>query len=872
VRQAVSLAGRRRSRLGGGILLFGIAVTLILVAGAVSLILDRRAHELAAAEKDAASLALALGEQTSRTFQAVDIVLRHVAETVRVEGATSPAALTVFMGTPAVHDMLSTQIVGLGQLDAVSIADSDGRLVNGSRTWPSPPINVADRDYFVALRDTPSLETFISVPVQTRIAGIWTIFVARRLAAPDGSFLGLAVGAIRLDYFEDFYRAVSDAEGRGVTLRRRDGALLARHPRFGNSAATSIGDEQMFRTIREGAVTARSFTASPADGIRRLRVARALKDVPLVLVVSMEASAIDAEWWPEALYIGGGALTAAAALLLAAILLARQIRRREDSETALAATLEHMSQGIMMIDRDGRIPVCNRRTMEMLDLPADLMTANPRLIDVAKHQIAQDEFGPDGSVNHEMVRRLLSIGGVWSVPHTYERQRPDGTTIEILTIPLPGGGAVRTFTDVTYARMREAALRRVVEKNDAAEAALRQHRDDLEREVAARTDELAASEARLREGIETIPEGFVLFDAEDRLVLCNTAYRDIYGFTKATVKPGVSFVALTRDLVERGFYAGGEDTDSLLAARLAQHQATTSVDHHFDQHLSNGRWIEFHERRTGDGGIVGLRIDVTEARRQEAAEREREKLASLGQLAGGVAHEINNLLQPALTFPDLIRDRLPPEDLESREDLELVLDSVRKAREIVRNILLFSRKQEPTLETADLAVETDNALKFIRGLLPPGISLRPNIGLAGVMAAVNKTQLTQVLTNLVVNAAHATGGRGTIEVSLGQARPSTDQAGALGIEAGAVYLTLAVADNGTGMDGSTLSHIFEPFFTTKPLGEGTGLGLSVVFGILRSWKGAIAVDSTVGSGTVFTLYIPMVDQDQPTYGTAEIAA
>ena len=137
------------------------------------------------------------------------------------------------------------------------------------------------------------------------------------------------------------------------------------------------------------------------------------------------------------------------------------------------------------------------------------------------------------------------------------------------------------------------------------------------------------------------------------------------------------------------------------------------------------------------------------------------------------------------------------------------------------------------------------------------------------MAAVNKTQLTQVLTNLVLNAAHATGNRGTIEVTLGQARPSAAEAEKLEIAAGAAYLTLAVADNGTGMDAATVARIFEPFFTTKPLGEGTGLGLSVVFGILRGWQGAIAVDSTVGTGTVFTLYIPLLDQ--PT-SPAEIAA
>jgi signal transduction histidine kinase len=276
--------------------------------------------------------------------------------------------------------------------------------------------------------------------------------------------------------------------------------------------------------------------------------------------------------------------------------------------------------------------------------------------------------------------------------------------------------------------------------------------------------------------------------------------------------------------------------------------------------------------RRSDEKEAELELARTEGRRRDAIMAEQDKSAALGRLAGGVAHEINNLLQPAIIFPELVRDRLPPEDIESREDLDLVLESVRKAREIVRNILLYSRKQEPALETVDLAAEIAKALAFVHGLLPPGISLQRHIEAAEVMAAINKTQLTQVLTNLVINAAHASGDHGTIDVTFGRMRPSAEQAEALEIEAGALYLTLAVADNGTGMDASTVTRIFEPFFTTKPLGVGTGLGLSVVFGILKSWKGAIAVDSALGRGTVFTLYIPMADQQGPVETAAPIAA
>lgn len=391
---------------------------------------------------------------------------------------------------------------------------------------------------------------------------------------------------------------------------------------------------------------------------------------------------------------------------------------------------------------------------------------------------------------------------------------------------------------------------------------LQAHRDNLEQEVADRTADLFDSEARLMDAIETLPDGFVLFDAEDRLVICNAAFRALSSVYAEHARPGVTFDELIRRVAEQhGFRnANGGSTETWLQERIASHRAVGRNAVSTEQHQSaDGRWVEVRERRTREGGIVGLRIDVTDSRRRAAAEREQDKLASLGQLAGGVAHEINNLLQPALTFADLMRDRLPADDIEGREDLDLVLTSVRKAREIVRNILLYSRKQEVTLEATDLAEATGTALAFIHGLLPPSILLHSRLDWQGGRAAINKTQLTQVLTNLVLNAAHASGNRGTIEITAGQSTPSLTDAEALGLSANIPYMLLNVTDQGAGMDAATTARIFEPFFTTKPQGEGTGLGLSVVFGILRSWKGAIAVRSRPGAGTVFTLYIPLLE-------------
>lgn len=400
-------------------------------------------------------------------------------------------------------------------------------------------------------------------------------------------------------------------------------------------------------------------------------------------------------------------------------------------------------------------------------------------------------------------------------------------------------------------------LRQQIGRRRTAQAELQRHRDDLEREVKKRTMALVASEARLAEAVETLPEGFVWFDANDRLVICNEAFRNISPEIERLAKPGISYAELTRMAAQNGLYAPIADLDAWVEDRIKAHQSVGREPVRSEYRTAQGRWIEVQERRTRDGGVVGLRMDVTDARRREASLAEHDKLAALGQLAGGVAHEINNLLQPALTFPELVRDRLPAEDQESREDLDLVLDSVRRAREIVKNILTFARKQDVTIETVDLPTEVAAALKFVAELLPPRITLRPRIELSSIPAAVNRTQLTQVLTNLIINAVHATADRGAVEVRVGKARPAAAQTEALGLAPNTDYVTIAVADEGCGMDAATLQRIFEPFFTTKPQGQGTGLGLSVVFGILKSWDGAVGVESTVGKGTTFTLYIPV---------------
>lgn len=286
----------------------------------------------------------------------------------------------------------------------------------------------------------------------------------------------------------------------------------------------------------------------------------------------------------------------------------------------------------------------------------------------------------------------------------------------------------------------------------------------------------------------------------------------------------------------------------------------------FPIEVSLANWIDAQGRKAS-GAIVR---DCTERRRaeselrsREAADRAQEKLAALGRVAGGVAHELNNLLQPVIGLTQLELDLLPAEgssaQMETRDSLATILECGSQMRSVVRKILMFSRKTKPDRVCLDFPAVLGRACKFAGKLLPPGIHVTETIarGLVG-HATINEAELVEVLTNLAVNAAHAMDGNGTLSVTVDRVDLAETSASPLGISAGA-YFKVGVSDTGHGMDEITKAQILEPFFTTKPVGEGTGLGLSMVYGVLRDWNGALAVESTVDVGSTFTLYIPVTE-------------
>ncbi len=239
--------------------------------------------------------------------------------------------------------------------------------------------------------------------------------------------------------------------------------------------------------------------------------------------------------------------------------------------------------------------------------------------------------------------------------------------------------------------------------------------------------------------------------------------------------------------------------------------------------------------------------------------RQAQKMEAIGTLAGGIAHDFNNILAGIIGFADLGMQEVN-DPAASGQSFSEILRASQRARDLVRQILAFSRHREQERHPLHLDDTVQEALRLLRASLPPAVAIDVQITPNTPTVLANSTQIHQIATNLVTNAAHAIGEKtGTVGVRVGVFQVDEDFARTHPDLRPGRYVQLSVSDNGRGMSPETMGRIFEPFFTTKAPGEGTGLGLSVVHGLMKSFDGAVTVYSEPGAGTTFHLYFPAVE-------------
>jgi len=412
--------------------------------------------------------------------------------------------------------------------------------------------------------------------------------------------------------------------------------------------------------------------------------------------------------------------------------------------------------------------------------------------------------------------------------------------------------------------MREGATDYILKANlgrlpRAVRRALDEERLRADRDRA--LEQLDDSEQRFATAFRASPDGITISSLkEGRYIEANDAFLHMVEYERAEL--------IGHTASDLGIWEDAEQRARLLE-KLEGHEPVGGLPARFRTKSGKVRQVEMSAERIqlqGRPCLLAIVRDVTELRSLEMQMRQAQKMEAIGRLASGVAHDFNNLLGVITGYGEMVRRRLPREDpLEVK--VEQILKAAERAAGLTRQLLAFSRQQVLQKKVLNLNHVVSDMDKMLRRLIGEDVELTTVLdsGLGNLTG--DPDQLAQIVMNLAVNARDAMprGGRLTIETSnaeLDQAYVAVHPLARAGH-----YVMLAISDTGSGMDAETQAHMFEPFFTTKPVGEGTGLGLSTVYGIVNQSDGYISVYSELRVGTTFKIYFPRAFE-----ATAAVAA
>lgn len=520
----------------------------------------------------------------------------------------------------------------------------------------------------------------------------------------------------------------------------------------------------------------------------------------------------------------------------------RDVTDRKRTEQALRESeqkyrsLFTAAHDAILIFRGSQVLDCNPRTEDLLG------RAREELIGPYRPEY-NPEFQADGEPSQQKRNRFVARA-LAGEPQHYEWQylRPDGSLLD---------------AEVSLSRLELAGEPHL----------LASIRDVSERKAAER--ELALSEARLQHAQAMAHVGTWELDPVAGTVWMSREALRIYGLQSET---GVISSTVGRSMVHPEDNVRREEAIGALLKENRPYDQEFRIFKADDGQVRHIRSIATTEQDSaGRQRIVrGSLQDITEQKnaqmekaRLEASLRQSQKMEALGTLASGIAHDFNNILSASMGYTELALMN-PQTDPTVKETLAKVLQAGNRAKDLVAQILAFSRRTEQELKPLQVGPLLKEALHLLRSSLPASIDIQQEIRPSGDMIMGDATQLHQVVMNLCVNAAGAmeeTGG--VLKVTLGQVKLRRRHPGLrVDLEPGS-YLLLQVCDTGTGIEPAIIEQIFEPYFTTKKPGEGTGLGLAVVHGIVRDHHGAIRVESRPGLGSTFSVYLPVVESTSP---------
>jgi PAS domain S-box-containing protein len=944
-----------------GLLWIGVLVIAGMLGMAAYDILSsyRRAVDDTGRQLDAQARIIA--EQTARSVQAVDVVLRHIAQQYR-QGTFEA------MRERDLHQYLRDQTVGLVQIDGLLMIDAGGGFRASSRTFPAPKSlpSFRGRPAFESLR-AGNTSLVVESAVQSDELKLWVFPIGRRLESPSGAFAGVIGARGRIDYYQKFYADIELDAGSAIILMHQNGTLLARYPAVDSALGKRIPlfDDRL--ELAKSGKSGPSRNISPVDGIERFGALQLVQGYPLAVLVTRDVTAALAPWRAQA--IGTAARTLALAALAAAFLwlLMRQFKRLDETRRSLEVSQERFAlavagsddgifvydfrertvftsargreisgldpepemlsmddwfeelpihpedaprrQAAMQSHLEGRTPayegefrmrqkdgryrwvrvhgVCTRdadgKPLRMAGSSSDV--DDRRRAEEALRE-SQERFAlavagsNDGIVDWDLVNdrmytseRALQIVGLDSTVTT----RPRAEWARLIEYhPEDAPRMSRELDDFLAGRteMRDGEYRIRLPGGDGNTYRWIRHRNRCVRDASGKPlrvagsvsdidaqkraeEALRASEEQYRAIFNSTTDALILRDATGRIVDVNRAWLDMNGLTREEALADRDRIFASPELQPRirdmvGRALAGETINYELQVERKQGEIA-----HLDVHLVPVLY-------RGQAHSLSVARDITEQKRAEAERTHLEsqllqakKLEAIGTLAGGIAHDFNNILSAILGYGEMAQKGASA-GTPLRRHVDAVVSAGMRAKSLVERILAFSRSGIGERVPVHAQSVVAEALDLVQASLPAHVRLVRKLDAGDAAVMGDPTQIHQVVMNLCANAAQAIKSSGTLTVSLGL-RDKNDSLAATSLLAGGRYVRLRVRDTGIGIPQHVQERIFDPFFTTKEVGVGTGLGLSLVHGIVTDLGGGIQVESREGEGTTITVYLPWCD-------------
>jgi diguanylate cyclase (GGDEF)-like protein len=430
----------------------GILLIASIVIGTAVTVMSFRQRALENSGRELENMVLLLARHFDRELQNFEAVQRDLVRRMENSGITSPDEFRRRLSTEDFHKNLEALIGSQPDSAGINVFDAKGQLINSSRSWPAPALNISDRSFFREFVADKWSPTVLLAPVNSRFTGGWTTVIARKVTGPNGELLGVVGRGVSPANLESFFESLEFGQGAAISLLHRDGTLLARYPHVEHMIGKNLETDPVKELLsRADHGTARLI--SPVDGEERLASARALSEFPLAIIATTTVATALTDWRTQTGFLVAAAGLAALVIAFTLLVIVRKLSKQHaDSEERLAlekerlaTAINNMTQGLLLYDSDARMVLCNKSYLEMYNLPPDIVKPGCHFRDIVAYRKKTGTFRGDVDEYCSSVLRTVLHERM-----AHKVVQPAGErSVEIVYTPLINGGWVATLEDIT---------------------------------------------------------------------------------------------------------------------------------------------------------------------------------------------------------------------------------------------------------------------------------------------------------------------------------------------------------------------------------------------------------------------------------------